>query len=296
LLKQSNWKTFIKLTKLLNIYYDWIKMPELPEVEVIRAELNTKLINQKIKNISNFWHKTFVNLNPDLPINNKIVKTDRIGKYLILHLEKNYLVIHLRMTGQLIYTENKNFSTKHLRSSIEMFSKNFLNFYDSRKFGRIYYVSDLKNVLSNVGIDALSENFTIKYFKNKLDNQKRGIKSFLLDQKNIAGLGNIYIDECLFLSGIHPKNLTNEIKNKSAEKLYLNIKNILNLAIENMGTTISDYRTTGGGFGNNQSFLKVYDRENEPCFQCNSIIQKIRINSRGTHFCSTCQPENGVLQ
>ena len=129
-----------------------------------------------------------------------------------------------------------------------------------------------------------------------LDNQKRGIKSFLLDQKNIAGLGNIYIDECLFLSGIHPKKLSNEIKNKSAEKLYKNIKKILNLAIENMGTTISDYRTTGGGFGTNQNFLKVYSRENQTCFHCNTIIQKIRINSRGTHFCPVCQPENGVLQ
>jgi len=271
-------------------------MPELPEVEVIRTELNSKIINQKIKIISNFWHKTFVNLCHELPVYKKIIKTNRIGKYIILELENNYLVIHLRMTGQLIFTEDSNYSTKHLRSSIKMFSGSFLNFYDSRKFGRIYHVSELKSILSNVGIDALSEDFTNKYFKNMLIKQKRGIKSFLLDQKNIAGLGNIYIDECLFLSGIHPKKLTNEINNKNAEILYLNIKKILNLAIENMGTTISDYRTTGGGFGKNQNFLKVYNRENETCFQCNSIIQKIRINSRGTHYCPICQPENGVLQ
>jgi len=271
-------------------------MPELPEVEVIRSELNSKIINQKIKNITNFWHKTFVNLCPELPDNNRIVGTDRIGKYIILKLQKNYLVIHLRMTGQLIYTENDEFSKTHLRTSIQMQSGSFLNFYDVRKFGRIHHVSDLNSFFSNLGIDALSIKFTNNFLKDMLSNQKQGIKSFLLDQKNIAGLGNIYIDECLFLSGIHPKKLTNEIKNNSAEILYLNIKKILNIAIENMGTTISDYRTTGGGFGTNQNFLKVYSRQDESCFQCDSKIQKIRINSRGTHFCPVCQPENGVLQ
>jgi formamidopyrimidine-DNA glycosylase len=271
-------------------------MPELPEVEVIRTELDSKIVNQKIKNITSYWHKTFVNLCPELPNNYKIVDTNRVGKYIILELERNYLVIHLRMTGQLIYNEKDDFSEKHLRTSIQMHSGNYLNFYDARKFGRIHHVADLKSFFTNVGIDALSLDFTSKSFKEMLGNKKRGIKSFLLDQKNIAGLGNIYIDESLFLSGIHPLKLTNEIDNKSSEKLYKNIKKILNLAIENMGTTISDYRTTGGGFGTNQNFLKVYSREDETCFQCNTIINKIRINSRGTHFCPVCQPEDGVLQ
>ncbi len=271
-------------------------MPELPEVEVIRSELNSKIINQKIKNITSYWHKTFINLCAELPVDKIIVKTDRIGKYIILNLEENNLVVHLRMTGQLIYTEKDDFSKKHLRTSILMHSGSYLNFYDTRKFGRIHHVSDLKNFLTNIGVDALSLEFTQKVFKEMLGNKKQGTKSFLLDQKNIAGLGNIYIDESLFLSGIHPKKLTNEINNSCIEKLYYSIKKILNLAIENMGTTISDYRTTGGGFGTNQNFLKVYGREKEHCFQCSTIIKKIRINSRGTHFCPMCQPENGVLQ
>jgi formamidopyrimidine-DNA glycosylase len=200
------------------------------------------------------------------------------------------------MTGQLIYTNEKNFSMEYLRTSIKMDSGNYLNFYDARKFGRIYHVSNIDQFFSHIGVDALSEEFNIKYFKQLLKRQKRGIKSFLLDQKNIAGLGNIYIDECLFKSGIHPKTHTNGIQNSKAEKLYKNIGKILNLAIENMGTTISDYRTTGGGFGTNQHFLNVYGRQNEPCFSCQTKIKKIRINSRGTHFCPVCQPENGVLQ
>lgn len=271
-------------------------MPELPEVEVIRSELKSKVINQKIKKVKTFWHKTFVNLCPELPNENKIINTDRLGKYIIFVLEQNFLVIHLRMTGQLIFTHAKNFSKEHLRASIQMHSGSILNFYDSRKFGRIYHVSDLNKFFTNVGIDALSKKFTSDYLKKLLQNKKRGIKSFLLDQRNIAGLGNIYIDECLFLSGIHPKKLTNEIQDKSSHQLYKNIKKILNLAISNMGTTISDYRTTGGGFGNNQHFLQVYKREGDSCFKCGSIINKIRINSRGTHFCPVCQPENGILQ
>ena len=271
-------------------------MPELPEVEVIRNELKSKLINQRIKDIKIFWHKTFVNLCSELPNDNKIADIERLGKYIVLVLDQNFLVIHLRMTGQLIFSQNENFSRDHLRLSIHLQSGNILNFYDIRKFGRIYHVPDLNSLFTNVGIDALSQKFTNDYFKELLRNHKRGIKSFLLDQKNIAGLGNIYIDECLFLSGIHPKKLTNEINNKSAKQLHINIKKILNLAIGNMGTTISDYRTTGGGFGRNQNFLKVYKREGNSCFKCGSIIKKTRINSRGTHFCPVCQPENGVLQ
>ena len=271
-------------------------MPELPEVEVVRSELNSKIIHQKIIEIQNYWHKTFVNHCDASPENKKIIKTDRIGKYIIFELEQNYLIIHLRMTGQLIYTQKNGFSKDHLRTSIIMQSGDYLNFYDSRKFGRIYHVCDLNTFFSNVGIDALSRDFDIKLFKNMLKSKKRGIKSFLLDQKNIAGLGNIYIDECLFLTGIHPNMHTDKIANSIAEKLFKNIKKILNLAIQNMGTTISDYRTTGGGFGTNQNYLKVYGRQDEPCFNCQTKIVKIRINSRGTHYCPRCQPEYGVPQ
>jgi len=271
-------------------------MPELPEVEVIRTELIPKIINQHIKNIEVFWHKTFVNLCCDLPIDNKIIDTDRVGKYLIFVLEQNYLIIHLRMTGQLIFAKSSNNSRKHLRASILMNSGDILNFYDSRKFGRIYHVSDLNKFFIKVGVDALSQKFTSNYFIELLSKCKRGIKSFLLDQKYISGLGNIYIDECLFISGIHPQKMTNGINAKNALQLHRNIKKILTSAIDNMCTTISDYRTSGGGFGTNQNSLKVYGREGEACLNCKSKIIKIRINSRGTHFCPVCQPENGVFQ
>lgn len=270
-------------------------MPELPEVEVIRRELTPKIINHKIKEISVIWHKTFVNYCSNLPNDNKILGTDRIGKYLIFVLEQNYLIIHLRMTGQLIFNKGLEYSQNHLRASILLHSNAVLNFYDSRKFGRIYHVSDLEKFFFTIGIDALSQKFTSNYFIQLLGKNKRGIKSFLLDQKYIAGLGNIYIDESLFISRIHPKILTNEIKSKNALLLYKNIKLVLNSAIDNMGTTISDYRTSGGGFGTNQNSLKVYGREGEACFNCGSEIIKIRINSRGTHFCPICQSENGVL-
>lgn len=271
-------------------------MPELPEVEVIRNELKSNIINQEIKNIEVYWHKTFVNLCQESPNNQQIFDIDRLGKYIIFILEKDFLIVHLRMTGQLIFNKNNNYSKNHLRASILMHSGDNLNFYDARKFGRIYYVDDLKSFFTKVGIDALSQEFTNKYFEELLSNKNCGIKSFLLDQKYIAGLGNIYIDESLFISGIHPKKLTSEINHKKTQLLFTNIKKILNSAIANMGTTISDYRTSGGGFGTNQNLLKVYGREGNACFKCGSGIKKIRINSRGTHYCPVCQPENGVLQ
>lgn len=271
-------------------------MPELPEVETIRTELESKIIDQKIDKINVHWHKTFENHCDTLPHGKKIVTADRIGKYIIFNLDHSYLVVHLRMTGQLIFTNSDSFSNKHLRASIRFSSGAYLNFYDARKFGRIYHIIDLDNFFANTGIDALNPDFTADSFKQMLVRKKQGIKSFLLNQKYIAGLGNIYIDESLFLSGIHPQKLTGNIPNNHAENLYNNIKRVLNSAIENMGTTISDYRTIGGGFGSNQNFLKVYGRENETCFQCDSKIKKIRINSRGTHFCPVCQPENGALK
>jgi len=249
-------------------------------------------VNEVIDDITIHWHKTFLNFESWLPVNSHINGLSRNGKYIIIELDKSYLVIHLRMTGQIIIHNSNAFPDQHLRLSIKMKSGNYFNFYDARKFGRIYHVCDPEFVSKKVGIDALSDNLNFSRFYELLKSRKKKIKTFLMDQSIIAGIGNIYADESLFLSKIHPETLTDLISEKKAKMLYENIKTILKAAIKNMGTTISDYKTTGGGFGGFQNKLQVYGRKGLPCFSCGSEIQKIKLNGRGTHFCPSCQPEN----
>jgi formamidopyrimidine-DNA glycosylase len=266
-------------------------MPELPEVEVIVRELRPKLTNETIQSVDVFWHRSLVNENgSSLPVNRSIQTITRRGKYIILNLDKNALVIHLRMTGQLIIKRAEPEETKHLRIKMRLRSGKNILFYDSRKFGRIYYLSDPSTILAKIGIDALDPSFTESTFHLLCENKKMRIKSFLLDQRFLAGLGNIYIDESLFRAGIHPETNMSHIALPKRSKLFHVICDVLKTAINHMGTTISDYKTTGGGFGTHQYYLSVYDKQNTPCPVCETSIKKIRIGGRGTHYCPTCQP------
>ena len=264
-------------------------MPELPEVEVIVRELRSQLVGQIILDAKKIWHKTIVEYDYS-PINKQIKKISRHGKYIILHLTDGVIIVHLRMTGQIFIKNQIDKNARHLRAYIIFKSGKIFHFFDSRKFGRIYFTNDPKIVLKDIGIDALHADFTLKTFSEILGRKKGQIKSILLDQRNVAGLGNIYIDECLFASGIHPLMPANQLSDIRINKLYIAIRNILDKAIGLMGTTISDYKTVGGGFGSFQNYLKVYGREDQPCSVCNSPLLKIRVNNRGTHFCAKCQP------
>ena len=143
--------------------------------------------------------------------------------------------------------------------------------------------------MKNTGVDALSEDFSLDCFKGMLEGRKRKIKSFLLDQKNVAGLGNIYIDESLFRAKIHPDTMPTNLSPHKIRHLYQAISKILQEAISRMGTTISDYKTTGGGFGENQNFLHVYGRKGQPCYTCGKPIVKLKLAGRGTYLCPKCQ-------
>ncbi len=263
-------------------------MPELPEVEVIIRELEPKLVGQTVSDIQAIWHKTIVKYDYS-PENQKIVKLSRHGKYIIIHLTDGAIIVHLRMTGQIILKDVLDKNARHLRAYISFESGKIFHFFDSRKFGRIYLTTDPEAVLKNTGIDALDENFTVNTLMQILAGKKRQIKSVLLDQKYVAGLGNIYIDESLFLAGIHPLMPASHLKESQITSLHNAILYILSAAINGMGTTISDYRTVGGGFGEFQNSLKVYGRNDFPCTACGTPIQKIRVNNRGTHFCPKCQ-------
>ena len=264
-------------------------MPELPEVEVIRRELKPQLIGEIFDSVNVFWAKSYENRAQGTIPGKTIIDFDRRGKYLIVVLDKGYLVVHLRMTGQLMIVTALPDNGRHLQVVFRMRSGKYLVYFDARKFGRLIHCDELDGVLKNTGLDALAQEFSASVFRRMLRSRSRMIKSFLMDQKQIAGLGNIYVDESLFRAGIHPRTLTSEIPAAKARLLFEAIKDILNRSIGSMGTTISDYKTVGGGFGAYQNALQVYGRAGELCPVCGGKIAKIRINNRGTHFCARCQ-------
>ena len=264
-------------------------MPELPEVETIVRELRTKISNEIFSEVELIWPGSFQSEGDIKPVRRQIKNITRKGKYILFELDKWYLVTHLRMTGQLIvqkaYPENK----QHLRLLFKFEKGNYLLFYDLRKFGRIYYTSQPENILKNTGIDALSEDLSLAYFKKLVRDKKTIVKSFFLNQKNIAGFGNIYIDESMFRAKIHPASKLSDLSSRSIENLFYESRKVLLEAIERMGSTISTYKTTGGGFGTNQNYFRVYKRQGLPCLACNTPIVKFKVGGRGTHYCPKCQ-------
>jgi formamidopyrimidine-DNA glycosylase len=293
-------------------------MPELPEVETLKTGLEKLVLNKKIKEIKILSPKiavpSAVFLEKTLK-NKKIKRIDRRGKLLIFNIEKDlYLLIHLKMTGQLIYVSRNDkllgghsltkkrerisfdnsiggkLPNKYTRAIFSFADNSNLYFNDLRKFGYLKIVSQKeldKLLLNNYGPEPEDINF--KYLKESLKNRSVSIKAYLLNQKNIAGLGNIYVDESLFLSGIKPDRLISSLKESEIEKLVKEIKKIIKKAIKYRGTTFSDFRDVKGDKGNFSKFLQVYGREGENCYICNSKIKKIKLAGRGTHFCPSCQ-------
>ncbi len=273
-------------------------MPELPEVETIKEELSSSdIIESSITSINVSWEKSIATHTNkkfiQLLVGNSIKKIKRRGKYLLLILEKHYLLVHLRMTGKLsIIASDKNPLT-HERVRIDFKCGQSLIFQDTRKFGRLYLVPDLQLIENKLGPEPLSKDFSTTVLQTLLKKKKQNIKAFLLDQKNIAGLGNIYVDEALFLAGISPYRNTETLTKSEISKLYKSIKKVLVTGIKNRGTSLGDsianYQNLSGQRGENQFHLYVYKRGSKPCLKCKNIITKVKIAGRGTHFCPNCQ-------
>ena len=193
------------------------------------------------------------------------------------------------MTGQLLFNSSLDIDDTHIRAIILFTDNTALLFKDTRKFGRIYHVNDIDDIFYKIGIDAIDPKLDEYTFKDMVKKSKINIKSFLLAQDKIAGVGNIYADESLFRAGIHPASVTNKISDKKVKDLHRHLLDILLTAIDNMGSTISDYRDSYGNTGNNQKFFRIYQRTGEPCLNCSTPVSKSKIAGRGTHFCSKCQ-------
>ncbi|MBP9856142.1 MAG: DNA-formamidopyrimidine glycosylase [Candidatus Pacebacteria bacterium] len=287
-------------------------MPELPEVETIRADLDKVITGKKIRDFDVMVAKTVrpqstKKIKQDL-VGAKIVAAKRRAKMLILSLDtKKHLLAHLKMTGQLIYQPKKgevimgghpqqgghlNLPNKYTRAIFTFNDGSKLFFNDLRKFGWLRTASqaELEEIVSKVGPEPLTNDFTLTYFTGILKRYpNRPIKQTLLDQKLIAGIGNIYADEAAFLSGLLPSRKAGNLKPVEIATLYKNIIGVLKLAIKKKGTSSRNYRRVDGGEGGFVKFLKVYGRGGKPCLTCSTPLSKTKLAGRGTHFCAKCQ-------
>ena len=266
-------------------------MPELPEVQTVVNHIREDLVGEQIIGIESIWPKVLHNFKPEdlikKNIDTHIEDVKRRAKFIIIQLPDFIIAIHLRMTGKL-YFLNQNELPKHASATLQLKSKKTLVFEDTRKFGRFYLYKDLEPINERHGPEPLDESFTSDLLMDILSTKKRNIKALLLDQSLVAGLGNIYVDEGLWMSGIHPNSISNAIPKTKIIKLHRSIQTILMDAIAAKGTTIIDFSVNGES-GKYTDQLRIFGKAGEPCQKNKNKIKKIRVAGRGTYFCSKCQ-------
>ena len=284
-------------------------MPELPEVEIVKQSLDKNIKFEKIKKVlvRNRSLRFKIPKNFEIVLKNKIInKISRKSKYLILHLEDIYCVIHLGMSGTIHLINKKNlkkntntsfYSSPNLplkHNHIEFFLEKYKLIYnDPRRFGffKIFEKKNLLNFFNNVGPEPLNNRFNINYITNYFINKKKNIKSFLLDQKFVSGIGNIYANEILFCCKINPLKKAKSLTKQNIKNIRYFSKSILNQAIKKGGSSIRDFKNAEGKNGSYQNEFKVYQRENLNCLNkdCFGKIKKKVISKRSTFFCNKCQ-------
>lgn len=293
-------------------------MPEGPEVETIRRGLALGITGQTVERVDAFWQKAF-DVDPDMiaqaVVGQKVHHLSRRAKVLLMELESGFtLMFHLKMTGQLVLQkfDGERFAGGHPsgsmaaelpdRSTRVVFSfesRDKLFFNDQRKFGWIKLIPtdevEHDSLISRLGPEALSDDFTLKFFTTQLKRHARApIKPTILDQSTVSGIGNIYADESLHLAKIHPLRLSGSLKPSEIKRLHAAIREIIALGIEHGGTSFSNYVNSLGGKGDYLEHARVFRREGEACGVCGRTIAKIRVAGRGTHFCPRCQKEDKI--
>ena len=271
-------------------------MPELPEVETVKETLKKQILKKTIKKIKILYDgiiATNINDFKKNIVNQETIDITRRGKFLIFELTDFYLVSHLRMEGKYFIKEKDEPILKH-EHVIFYFDDITLRYYDTRKFGKMYLVSKDKlytdTPLSKLGYEPWDNRLNANYLKKQF-NSNISIKTLLLDQTIISGIGNIYADEILFKSQINPLKKGKDLCEKELNSIIENTRIVLEQGIKNKGTTIHSFSSLGIK-GDNQKYLLVHTREKEPCFVCGSIIIKTKVNGRGTYYCPTCQKGN----
>ena len=270
-------------------------MPELPEVETVVNFIKPSIVGKTISSVEsqNNYDKVFATHNPQLFSDNLIDKTitdvTRRAKYIVVHLDRGFFLIHLRMTGRLLLKLSAEDKPRHLTAKVIFSDGSTLFFKDYRKFGRLYYYDTLDIINSKLGIEPLSYGFTLDWLHDHLKESKRQMKPLLLDQSFIAGLGNIYVDEALWSAKINPQQLGLSVSRQKVRILHSSIRKLLTTAIKNQGTTIINFYFGEGKSGNFREQLKVFGRQDQDCPRCSKKIIKIKVAQRGTHLCPNCQ-------
>jgi formamidopyrimidine-DNA glycosylase len=270
-------------------------MPELPEVETTKQGIKLHLEGQIIDKITlrNSQLRLPVPLDIDrLCAGKKIHAITRRAKYILIHLNQGYILIHLGMSGHLRLVPNAIKPEKHDHIDVTITSGLTLRYCDPRRFGLFLYIDNnpyLHPLLAHLGPEPLSENFTSNYLFQKTRNINQPIKSLIMNNQVVVGIGNIYATESLFQTGIHPKTTARTITMDACLSLTLQIKKILQSAIKAGGTTLRDFYTFDGKPGYFSLSLQVYGRKKKPCFQCGSIIESVIISGRHSAFCPQCQ-------
>lgn len=273
-------------------------MPELPEVETIRKTLKRFVVNQSIEYVHVHW-PNIVKVPNDterfkhLLVGQTIHDIGRKGKFLLFELDDYTLVSHLRMEGKYSVHPQQDPIKKHTHIIFSFTNGEELRYNDVRKFGTMHLFKkgeeQIQKPLNQLGPDPFEETFTYTYFSEKLQRTSRAIKTALLDQSIVSGLGNIYVDETLFKANIHPLKRANELTPQEVKLIQEQATKTLRSAVEKGGTTIRSYVNGQGDMGMFQQDLFVYGKENEPCQTCSRPIVKIKVGGRGTHLCTICQ-------
>lgn len=271
-------------------------MPELPEVETVRQSLRRKVIGKRIKEVE-MVYSNLVKTDLDFFVQNiqgqTIEEVERIGKYLLFKLNDYYLISHLRMEGKYFIKDVGLERDKHDHIIFIFDDQSELRYNDVRKFGTMHLKSwdDVHKgePLEKLGYEPFDDQFTIDYMTNTILNRNRAIKTVLLDQTIIAGLGNIYVDEVLFLAKLHPETIAHTLTTEDLVKIKDASIFVLKKAIKLGGSTIRSYYTDDQITGRFQNELLVHLRKGEKCPHCEEIIQKIKVGGRGTYFCPKCQ-------
>jgi formamidopyrimidine-DNA glycosylase len=269
-------------------------MPELPEVETIKNEISDKIIGRHIKEVILLWEGIVRTPSPGAFVagltGRKIRDLRRRGKYLLVGLDHaDTLILHLKMSGSLLIALADAEPPLYTRAILKLDDGNSIFFRDPRKFGRMWLVEDIDPVVGKLGPEALGRELTPKRFAGLLTARKAPVKSLLCDQDLIAGIGNMYADEALFLAKIHPLRTGTSLTPEELAALHNAVREVLLAGIKNKGASIVNYYRPDGTKGTAHSEFRVAHRLGEPCLVCGTPIERIKVRGRGSYFCPKCQ-------
>lgn len=270
-------------------------MPELPEVETHVQELTPWLQGRRVEDARVTWPKTIAVPDPRSfcrQLRGQIFRSlSRRAKFMLFHLDRDWhLIVHLRMTGTFRMVAEDARPDKHAHVAIRLDNRQELHFLDPRKFGRMWLVRNPEPVLAGLGPEPLSPQFTGRFLERRLSRRQAAIKAALLDQTVAAGVGNIYADEALFRARLHPRRPARRVTARECIRLCRAIRTVLRTGIQLRGSFISTYRPPSGVPGRFQAEHKVFRRTGAPCMHCGTLIERIVVAQRSTHFCPRCQP------